>query len=121
MAECFEDNLQVCAGQSAEVSVSSQCDVMNPDDQTVGQQHVANGQIDSAVEHQGNMRIPNIRYGRIVFMAVATVLIAYMFLLAQFSLRASGGKGNLDRAKEYFHLWFQKTVFKHDWEDIPCR
>ena len=55
MAEGFEDNLQVCAGQSAEVSVSSQCDVMNPDDQTVGQQHVANGQIDSAVEHQGQI------------------------------------------------------------------
>ena len=67
------------------------------------------------------MRITNIRYGQIVFMAVATVLILYMFLLVQFNLRASCGKGNLDRSKEYFHLWFQKTVFKHNWEDIHCR
>ena len=67
------------------------------------------------------MRITNIRYGRIVFMAVATILILFMFLLAQFSLRASGGKGILDRAKQHFHHWFQKTVFKHNWEDIHCR
>lgn len=69
----------------------------------------------------GNMRITNIRYGRLVFMAVATILILFMFLLAQFSLRASGGKGILDRAKQHFHHWFQKTVFKHNWEDIHCR
>lgn len=67
------------------------------------------------------MRITNVRYGRIVFMAVATILILFMFLLAQFSLRASGGKGILDRAKQHFHHWFQKTVFKHNWEDIHCR
>lgn len=67
------------------------------------------------------MRITNIRYGRIVFMAIATVLILFMFLLAQFSLRASGGKGILDQAKSHFHHWFQKTVFKHNWEDIHCR
>jgi len=54
-------------------------------------------------------------------MAVATILILFMFLLAQFSLRASGGKGILDRAKQHFHHWFQKTVFKHNWEDIHCR
>ncbi|XP_078374755.1 uncharacterized protein LOC144658236 [Oculina patagonica] len=70
---------------------------------------------------KGNMRITNVRYGRIVFMAVATILILFMFLLAQFSLRASGGKGILDRAKQHFHHWFQKTVFKHNWEDIHCR
>lgn len=68
-----------------------------------------------------SMRITNVRYGRIVFMAVATILILFMFLLAQFSLRASGGKGILDRAKQHFHHWFQKTVFKHNWEDIHCR
>ena len=67
------------------------------------------------------MRITNIRYGRIVFMAVATILILFMFLLAQFSLRASGGKGILDRARQHFNHWFQKTVFKHNWEDIHCR
>lgn len=71
--------------------------------------------------HSGNMRITNVRYGRVVFMAVATILILFMFLLAQFSLRASGGKGILDRAKQHFHHWFQKTVFKHNWEDIHCR
>ena len=69
----------------------------------------------------GIMRITNIRYGRIVFMAVATILILFMFLLAQFSLRASGGKGILDRARQHFNHWFQKTVFKHNWEDIHCR
>ena len=67
------------------------------------------------------MRITNVRYGRIVFISVATILILFMFLLAQFSLRASGGKGILDRAKQHFHHWFQKTVFKHNWEDIHCR
>ena len=67
------------------------------------------------------MRITNVRYGRLVFMASATILILFMFLLAQFSLRASGGKGILDRAKQHFHHWFQKTVFKHNWEDIHCR
>lgn len=68
-----------------------------------------------------SMRITNVRYGRIVFISVATILILFMFLLAQFSLRASGGKGILDRAKQHFHHWFQKTVFKHNWEDIHCR
>ena len=67
------------------------------------------------------MRITNVRYGRIVFMASATILVLFMFLLAQFSLRASGGKGIMDRAKQHFHHWFQKTVFKHNWEDIHCR
>lgn len=67
------------------------------------------------------MRITNIRYGRMVFIAVATILILFMCLLAQFSFQSSGGKGILDHAKEHFHYWFQKTVFKHNWEDINCR
>ena len=46
------------------------------------------------------MRIASVRYGHIVFMAVATILILFMFLLPQFSVRASG---------------------KHSWEDIHCR
>ena len=66
------------------------------------------------------MMITSIRYGRLVFMAVATILM-FLFLLAQFSMRASGGKGVIDRAKEQFHYWFQKAVFKHNWEDIHCR
>ncbi|PFX23576.1 uncharacterized protein LOC111332788 [Stylophora pistillata] len=66
------------------------------------------------------MKITNVRYGRLVFMVSATILVLFMFLLAQFSLRASGGRGILDRAKQHFHHWFQKTVFKHNWEDIHC-
>ncbi len=59
-------------------------------------------------------RIIDVRYGCIVFTAVVTILILFMCLLAQISLQASGGKGIPDRAK-------QKTVFKHNWEDIHCR
>ncbi|KAL9970919.1 hypothetical protein ACROYT_G023378 [Oculina patagonica] len=60
------------------------------------------------------MGIIDVRYGCIVFTAVVTILILFMCLLAQISLQASGGKGIPDRAK-------QKTVFKHNWEDIHCR
>ena len=53
MAEGLENNLQICGDQDAEGSVSS--DVLNLDDQTVGQQYVADGQIVSAVENQGQI------------------------------------------------------------------
>ena len=44
--------------------------------------------------------LTNVRYGCIVFIAVATILILF---------------------KQHFHHRFQKTVFKHNWEDIHCR
>ena len=67
-----------------------------------------------------NMRITNIRYGRMLLFP-AVILIVITFLLMQFNFHASGGKGIFVQAKEHFHHWFQKAVFKHNWEDIHCR
>ena len=54
-----------------------------------------------------------------LFIAIAISVLIFIFLLL---LRASaGGRGVSERARQHFNYWFQKTVFKHNWEDIHCR
>lgn len=66
------------------------------------------------------MQITNIRYGRVIFMGSATVLILFMFLVSQYGLKTDSGGGFFHRVGKHFHHWFQETVFQLSWEEINC-